>query len=226
MHQSLILQVASHLALHGSNVRENIAVSDDHALGLRRRARREDNLQRVSASQRDLGRRGVLAAHDLRQILQVQRRNRMSRSCALVHMPSRPHQQLRLDPLKDPQRKVSRRSIVHRHHDHAAQCASEKHRDPFGAVLAPHHHPIALRNPPRLQLAGKAERHLQNLAIGERFHPVPAPLPVGAFMPVCPKVFREEFCDRFGHGWQTSDVRVWTLSHLKSRGTVRSPNGA
>src|ERR1039458_1856594 len=99
-------------------------------------------------------------------------------------------------------------------------------RNPLRAILPPHHHPIALRNPPRLQFAGKAERHIQNLTVAKGFRPVPAPLPVGSLMPVCLKMFREEVCDRFGHGWQTSEARVCTLSHLKSRGTVRSPNGA
>ncbi len=62
--------------------------------------------------------------------------------------------------------------------------APEENRNPFRAVLAPQHDPVAFRDPSRLQLAGKAERHLQNLAVGKRFRPVSAPLPVSALVPV------------------------------------------
>ena len=71
--------------------------------------------------------------------------------------------------------------------------------DPLSAVLAPHHHPIAFGNPARLQLARKAERHFQNFAVGKRFRPIAAPLPVSALLAVRLKMLREEFRNRFGH---------------------------
>src|ERR1019366_3805836 len=87
MHEPLILHAPPHLALQRRNVREDIPMGDQHSLGFRRRARREDNLQRVIAPESDIKRLGALAARHLRQIFQIQGRNRMSRRRALVHVP-------------------------------------------------------------------------------------------------------------------------------------------
>ena len=61
-------------------------------------------------------------------------------------------------------------------------------------VLAPKHHPLALANPPRLQITGEPTRHLQNIPISEPLHPVSTPLPVSAPLAMRPKVRQKKLC--------------------------------
>src|SRR5580700_9950583 len=107
-------------------------------------------------------------------------------------MPPRANPKLRLNLPCNPPSKISRSLIVHRNNNHPAQSASKKRRDPLRRVLPPKHHPLALANPPRLQLPAKPYRHLQNLPVGEPLHPVTTPLPVSALIAVRLKVRHEK----------------------------------
>src|SRR5580658_9746298 len=107
-------------------------------------------------------------------------------------MPPRTNPKLRFNLLRNPPRKLRGRSIIHRNHDHAMQSASKKRRNPLRRVLPPKHHPLALADPPRLQIAGEPKCHLQNISISEPLHPVSTPLPVSALIAVRPKVRQEK----------------------------------
>src|SRR5579872_6471160 len=73
MHEALILQIRTHLALQRSNVRQNIAVGNDYALGFGRRARRKNNLQDVVATYVDrLGKRRLIS-YQLCDIAKIKR---------------------------------------------------------------------------------------------------------------------------------------------------------
>src|SRR5579872_267678 len=117
----------------------------------------------------------------------------MSRRGAFMNMPLQADQQLCLDLPVNPHREIGSGAVVHRNHDYSAERTSEESCNPLGGVLAPHHDAVALHDPARFQLTGKAEGHIHDLAVGKRLHAVPAPLPDGALMPMPLKVLDEEF---------------------------------
>jgi hypothetical protein len=95
---------------------------------------------------------------------------------------------------RNPHRKFGGSPIIHRNNDNAAQGTSKERRNPFRAVLAPKHHPIALADSSRRQFNAKPTRHLQNLPISEPLHPVSTPLPESALLTVRPKVRQKKLC--------------------------------
>jgi len=110
-----------------------------------------------------------------------------------VQVPPRPHEQLGLDPLKDPHRKVSGRSVIHRNQDHAAKRTSKENGHPLGTVFAPNHHTVALCDPPRLQVAGKAASQAQDFSVSKRFGAISAPLLAGSLSAMCLEILQKEF---------------------------------
>jgi hypothetical protein len=95
---------------------------------------------------------------------------------------------------RNPRSKLRRRPIIHRHHNHPTQSTSKKRRNPLRAILPPQHHPLALADPPRLQITGELNRHLQDLPVSEPLHPISTPLPISALAAVRSKVRQEKLC--------------------------------
>ncbi len=65
MHPALVLQIALHLALQRRDVCQNIAVRDDHALGIGGRPRGKHNLQDVIVPERNFSRRKFRTTHSV-----------------------------------------------------------------------------------------------------------------------------------------------------------------
>src|ERR1700722_7807955 len=94
-------------------------------------------------------------------------------------MSPRTNPKLRLDLVCNPGGELGGSAVVHRDHNHSAQRASEKSSNPLCAVFSPEHDPVAFAEPPRLQLPAKSQGHLHDLTVGEPFHAVTTPLPIG-----------------------------------------------
>jgi hypothetical protein len=94
VHPAFVLKIFPNLHFQRCNVRENIAMRNYNSLGLGRRTRSEDDLQRVRGF--DLG--GLIGGRRMRfqrfrQVLQSERCDR------LLHVVTRAHQQLGVDLL-------------------------------------------------------------------------------------------------------------------------------
>jgi hypothetical protein len=58
----------------------------------------------------------------------------------------------------------------------------------------------------------KLKRHLQDLPVRKPFHPIAAPLPIGALTAVRPKIVEEKLCQRFSHKAAIGNPELFFLS--------------
>ena len=76
--------------------------------------------------------------------------------------------------------KIGAGRIIHGNGNHAAEGASQKRRDPLGAVRTPQKHCIALANLSRFELTGKLICHSGHATVAPAFVTVAARKHVGA----------------------------------------------
>ena len=71
-------------------------------------------------------------------------------------------------------RKIRVGGIIDGNRNHSAKRASQKDRDPLGAVRTPQQYRIALDDLPRLKLAGELIRHPRDALVAPTLTPIPA----------------------------------------------------
>jgi hypothetical protein len=174
MHQALVAQILLHLALDGLEAGEDVAMGVHDALGLGRGARGEENLQRRLGAKarllqrcagRRLRQRGEIFQHKEGKLGGARGLGGRQRGGQARQQRAVGDQQARPRIGDDAQREGGIARGIERNRQHAAQHASEKRRDPLGAVLSPQHHALAAGDVAANQLGGETPRQLREIAI-------------------------------------------------------------
>ena len=184
MHPALVLQVLLHLLLNRSDVARHIGMSQHHSFGLGGCSRSEDNLERIGRLNLDRTKafRGMFCNH-LRQIGRVDRRDRVRFVPGKHRRPfARTHHQPGSYLRADAPCKIRACAIIDRNRNHATQRASQKGRNPFGAVRSPQQHRVALYDLARFKLPRKLIRNSHNAPVSPALMPVPARKHVGTLV--------------------------------------------
>ncbi len=172
--------VLRHLAFDRHDVREDVAMCQHHALGLRRRTRREDDLgggvgaqigaagiRNAGCGIRDSGRR-----HRLKQPVQTPDGSVGSERSGVHDVAGQDG--LRIDDRRDLAKKVRRCPVVDRHDDHALDQRAPQRGDPLRPILAPDRDGLSVRDTARPQELRKRQRPPRHLPV----RPPPRSIPV------------------------------------------------
>ena len=197
MHPPLILQIPLHLPFQRRDVSQHIPMRDHHTLRFSSSAGSKYNLQNViaAAGRKRLGRGAPLLASFARSgDFDLLKDDYRSPSDTVARVPPRTDPEPSLNLSCNPSSKLCRSPIIHRHHNYPTQSTSKERRNPLRAILPPKHHPLTPADPPRLQITGEPQRHLQNLPVSEPLHPVSTPLLVSTLIAMRTKVCQQKLC--------------------------------
>ena len=210
MKETLVFQIGLNSALERLEIRENVAVREDHAAGLGGRTGSEHNLGDVIPSQwlvreeRSLLRNHAPGCiedscrdahsrtpHTLRQFFQDEHGQRWIEN----RLGAGGDNQFRAGLFGHAPRKIRRRAIIHRYDDGAAQQTAPERGHPLRAVRSPEQDAVAGANAAFTQLHRKMSGYAGDLGIGPCLAAVTALLHEGDFAPEAEQIV-EQFRER------------------------------
>ena len=181
MDEALVFQVGADFSFKRLEVGEEVAVGEDHALGVGGGAGGKNDLQHVLAAQL---RRGVGGARVARQCLRQGFEQQDRQGGRQTGLRAGAEQEFGVHFARDPLDEIFCCDAIHRHHYRAAQHAAEKRRHPLGAVFAPEQDAVAGGDVAGFQLAGELAGGLGDLAVGPTQSAVAALVDVGGLRAV------------------------------------------
>ena len=169
MEDSLVSQILLYFRFQWLDIRKHIPVRNHHSAGFSGRAGRKDNFQGIFASERRRSvEQGRMSRDRFAKRFDRQRRNPDARRCNGLGI----NEQLGLDLLRHPRCKLSRRNLIDRNDDGAAQYASPERDEPFGTVLHPQQHCVARTHAARFELSREAASLVCDSAIAPALNTV------------------------------------------------------